>query len=145
MSIESLSASDSTVGLFMRMDLFAPVSKADPFLNPASAVYYPSPAAMAEAVVTAEILLLALRVFICDLLASALLAPGLNVLDAWNFVIENRALSIFMVDLLLSIVEDYCMKEGLSAKKSAMSTYPAFYALSFSNCFDFFSKLATLL
>ena len=56
----------------MRMDLFAPVSKADPFLNPASLVCYPSPAAMAEAVVTAEILFPALTLFICDLLASAL-------------------------------------------------------------------------
>ena len=100
----------------MRMDLFAPVSKADPFLNPASTVSYPSPAAIAEADVIAEILLPGFTEFICDLLAIKALAPGLNVLDAWNFVIENRALSILIVDLLLSIDVDYCMKEGLSAK-----------------------------
>ena len=131
----------------MRIDLFAPVSKADPFLKPASTVSYPSPAAMLEADVIAEILLPAFTVFICDLLASKAeaFAPGLNVLDAWNFVIENRALSILIVDLLLSMLVDCCMKEGLSAKKSAMFTYPDFCALSLSNYFDFFSKFATLL
>ena len=82
MIIESLSTSDSTVGYYIRMDLFAPVSKADPFLNPASVVSYPSPAAMAEADVIAEILFPVLIEFICDSLASKALAPGLSVLDA---------------------------------------------------------------